>query len=88
MFEKELPTSFMDLQVHILIQLPHEVELVGVLSCCWMFLLERYMETLKGFVPQRDKTEGSIAKGYIVYKLFYYASEYIKKNDDTPGIVV
>ena len=33
MFEKELPTSFMDLQVHILIHLVYEVELVGVFSC-------------------------------------------------------
>jgi hypothetical protein len=32
MFEKELHTNFMDLQAHILIHLPDEVELVGVLS--------------------------------------------------------
>ena len=49
MFENELPTSFMDLQVHILIHLVDEAELVGVVSCCWMFL-ERCMEKLKGFV--------------------------------------
>ena len=30
MFEKELPTSFMDLQVHLLIHLVDEVELVRV----------------------------------------------------------
>jgi hypothetical protein len=39
MFEKELPTSFMDLQFHVLIHLPDEVELVGVLSYHWMFFL-------------------------------------------------
>ena len=49
-FEKELSTSFMDLQVHLLIHLVNEVELVGVVSCCWMFFLERYMKKLKGFV--------------------------------------
>jgi hypothetical protein len=37
MFEKELPSSFMDLQVHLLIHLVDEVELVGVVSCHWMF---------------------------------------------------
>ena len=42
MFKKELPTSFMDLQVHLLIQLVDEVELVGVVSCHWMCFLERY----------------------------------------------
>jgi hypothetical protein len=50
MLEKEMPTSFMDLQVHLLIHLPEEVELAGVLSCCYMFLLERYMKKWKGFV--------------------------------------
>ena len=50
MFEKELPSSFMDLQVHLLIHLVDEVELVGVASCHWMFFLERYMKKLKGFV--------------------------------------
>ena len=33
MFENELSTSFMDLQVHLLIHLVDEVELVGVVSC-------------------------------------------------------
>ena len=34
------------------------------------------------------KLEGSMAKGYIVYESFYYASEYIKQIDNTPGGVV
>ena len=87
-FEKELPTSFMDLQVHILIHLVDEVELVGVFSCLWMFFLERYMKKLKGFIRQREKPEGSIAEGYISYESFYYASEYIKKIKNRPGVVI
>ena len=50
MFEKELSTGFMVLQVHLLIHLVDEVELVGVVSCRWIFFLERYMKKLKGFV--------------------------------------
>ena len=50
MFEKELSTSFMDLQVHLLMHLVDEVELVGVVSYHWIFFLERYMKKLKGFV--------------------------------------
>ena len=44
MFEKELHTSFKEFQVHLLIHLVDEVELIGVLSCHWMFFLERYMK--------------------------------------------
>jgi hypothetical protein len=50
LFENEFSMSFMDLQFHLLIHLPDEVELVGLLSCHWMFFLERYMKKLKGFV--------------------------------------
>ena len=63
MFEKELSTSFMELQVHLLIHLVDEVELVGVVSCHWMFFLERYLKKSKGFVRQRAKPEGSKAEG-------------------------
>ena len=50
MFEKELPTSFMDLQVHLLIDLVDEVQLVKVVSDRCIFFLERYMNKMKGFV--------------------------------------
>ena len=88
MFEKELLVSFMDLQVHLLIHLLYEVELVEVVSCHWMFFLERYMQKLKGFVRQMAKLEGSTVEGYVVDESFYYVSEYIKKIDDTLGLVV
>jgi hypothetical protein len=50
MFEKELAIIFLELQVHLLIHPPYEIELVGVLSCRWMFFFERYLKNFKGFV--------------------------------------
>ena len=44
-FEKELPTSFMDLQVHLLIHLVDDIELAGVVSTRGMFFFESYMKT-------------------------------------------
>ena len=88
MFEKELPTSFMDLQVHLLIHLVDEFELVGLVSFCWMFFLDRYMNKLKAFVRQREKLEGSTEEEYISYESLHYTSEYIKKIDKKPGVVI
>ena len=88
MFEKELSSSFMDLQVHLLIHLVDEVELVRVVSCRWMVFLERHMKKLKGFVRQRGKPEGSMEEGYISYESFYYASEYVKQIENTTGVVI
>ena len=81
-------TRFMDLQVHLLIHLVDEVELVGVVSCRWMFFLERYMKKLKGFVRQREKPKGSMAEGYISYESFYYTNYYIKHINNRPSAVI
>ena len=88
MLEKELSTSFMDLQVHLLIHLVDEVELVGVISYCWMFFLERHTKKFKGFVQQTEKPKGSMTEGYISYEYFYCASEYINYIDNRPGAVI
>jgi hypothetical protein len=87
MFDKELPTSFMDLQSHFLIHLPDEVKLSRLLSSHLMFFLEKYMKNLKGFLRQREKPEGSMANGYILYESFYYSSEYIKQIGDITWVV-
>jgi hypothetical protein len=88
MFEKELSISFMVLQFHLQIHLVEEVELVRVVSCHWMFFLERYMKKLKGFVRQREKLEGFVEQGYISYESFYYVNEYIKQTKNTPGAMI
>ncbi|MCO5608538.1 hypothetical protein L7F22_062749 [Adiantum nelumboides] len=49
LMEKELPTSFFDIQVHLLIHLVDEIELAGVVSARWMFWAERFMGVLKGY---------------------------------------
>ena len=78
--------SFMDLQVHLLTHLVDEVELGGMVSCHWMFFLEKYMQKMNEFVRQREELEGSVVEAYIVYELFYSAG--INKINDTLGIVV
>ena len=40
-------------------------------------------EKMKGFVWQREKIEGSMVEGYIVYQPLYYTSYYIKQINDT-----
>jgi hypothetical protein len=62
MFEKELPMSFMDLHVRLLIHLPNEVELAGVISSCCIFFLERYMTKFKGFFFDKGKNQNTLCK--------------------------
>ena len=46
------------------------------------------MIKLKGFICQWEKPKGTMTKGYIVYKFFYYAIQYIKKLNHTQGVVI
>ena len=63
MFEKELLTSFMGLQVHLLIHLVDGVELVGVVSCRWMLFLERYMKKSKVLFDKGPNLRGLWQRG-------------------------
>lgn len=45
------------------VHLPHEVELARVLSCHWMFFLERYIKTLNGSVWKMVKLKGFMEEG-------------------------
>ncbi|MCO5604827.1 hypothetical protein L7F22_059000 [Adiantum nelumboides] len=59
--EKELPTSFFDIQVHVLIHLVDEIEIAGVVTTRSMFWVDRFMGVLKGLVRQRARPEGSMS---------------------------
>ncbi|MCO5581723.1 hypothetical protein L7F22_035612 [Adiantum nelumboides] len=79
--EKELPTSFFDIQVHLLIHLVDEIELAGVVSARWMFWVERFMGVLKGYVRQKARLEGSMAEGWMLEECMYYVCEYLERTD-------
>jgi hypothetical protein len=55
MFEKELP-SFMDLQVHLLIHLVDEVELVGVVSLSLDVFFREVHEEIERICSSKGKT--------------------------------
>jgi hypothetical protein len=43
-----------------------------------MFFVERFLKTLKGFVRQQAKPEGSMAEGYLVQEAMGRCHELIK----------
>ena len=57
-------------------------ELVGVVSCCRMFFLGRYMIYMKGFVWKWGKPKG------LWWRVAHYMSHYIKQIEYTLGRVV
>ena len=79
--ERFLPSSFLTIQFHLLVHLVDEVTIAGIVHARWMFFLERFMKTLKGFVRQRARPEGSMAMGWLVQESLVYITEYLSTSD-------
>jgi hypothetical protein len=43
----------------------------------WMYLMEHYLKTLKGYVWQRAQPEGSMAQVYIINEALGFYTEYM-----------
>ena len=77
MVEKFFPTNMLTIQMHLLVHLVDEVALAGTDHSRWMFFLERFMKTLKGFVRQRARREGSMAEGWLVQESLVFITEFL-----------
>jgi len=51
--EMDFPPSFFDIMVHLIVHLMREIRLCGPVFLRWMYLVERYMKILKGYVKNQ-----------------------------------
>lgn len=79
--EKIFPPAFFDVMVHLAIHLPDEAILRGPVQYGWMFPIERRLCTLKRYVRNRARPEGSIAEAYIADEALTFCSRYIDDID-------
>lgn len=79
--EEAFPRTILTTQLHLIVHLVDEVAIAGVVHARWMFFLERFLKTLKDFVRQRARPEGSMAEGWLVQESFVYISEYLSRVD-------
>ncbi len=54
-----------------------ELELCGLVYMRWMYLIERYLKTLKGFVQNKARSEGKMAEGYALEEALGFNTKYI-----------
>ncbi|XP_042465731.1 uncharacterized protein LOC122048202 [Zingiber officinale] len=81
--EKIFPPSFFDIMVHLTIHLATEVQLAGPVHYRWMYPIERYLGTLKSYVRNRSRPEGSIAEGYLAEECLTFCSLYLADYVET-----
>ncbi|XP_071699508.1 uncharacterized protein [Rutidosis leptorrhynchoides] len=81
--ERIFPPSFFDIVVHLSFHLAYEDRIGGPVHYHWMYLIERYLTTLKSYVPNRSKPEGSISEGYLADECLAFCSLYFADNVET-----
>ena len=78
MLEWVLPPTFFDVMSHLPIHLVQQLDICGPVYTRWMYPMERYMKTLKGYVRLRSNLESSMAQGYIMDEAMEFCTEYIQ----------
>jgi len=58
--------ALFDIMMHLLVHLAEEARLGGPVCYRWMYPVERFLRTLKGFVRNKARPEGSIAEGLYI----------------------
>jgi hypothetical protein len=75
--ERTFPPAFFDVMVHLVVHLPDEALLLGPVQYGWMYPIERKLCTLKRYVRNRARLEGSIAEAYIADECLTFCSKYM-----------
>ena len=83
LLEDHFPMSILNIQVHLLVHLVDEVQLARTVHARWMFFLERFMKTLKGFVRQKARPEGSMVEGWLVQESCVFISGYLAHKNNS-----
>ena len=55
LLEKYFPPSIFDIMLYLTVNLVREVRLCGPMYMRWMYIFERYMRVLKGYVRNRTR---------------------------------
>ncbi|CAM6097690.1 unnamed protein product [Calypogeia fissa] len=73
--EMHFPPSFFVVMTHLMVHVTEELNLCGPVSMRWMYLVERYLKVLKGYVRNEARQEASMAEGYMLAESLHSISE-------------
>nr|GEV03050.1 hypothetical protein [Tanacetum cinerariifolium] len=72
------PPDLFDIMIYLVIYLPLEALKGGPIRPWRVFPFEKYMKKVKGYVQNKAKPEGSIAKGYVLEEALTFISNYFQ----------
>ncbi len=69
--------SFFDVMTHLLVHLVEKLELCGLVHTWWMYHVEWYLKTLKGYVGNITKPKSNMAKRYALKEALGFCLKYL-----------
>jgi hypothetical protein len=81
LLEMKFPPSFFDIMTHLPYHLVQELDLCRLVGTRWMYPVERYMKTLKGYVRNMARPEASMVEEYLKDECLGLVTEYLQKFD-------
>ncbi|KAF7139496.1 hypothetical protein RHSIM_Rhsim07G0167400 [Rhododendron simsii] len=75
--EKIFPPSFFDIMEHLAVHLAEEALIAGPIQFRWMYLIKRFLLTLKQYGRNKAHPEASIVKGYLIEDCINFCAQYL-----------
>ncbi|XP_068329751.1 uncharacterized protein [Pyrus communis] len=76
--ERILPPAFFVVSLHLTIHLAEEAALAGPVHYRWMYPIERFLLTLKKYVRNKNRPEGSMTQGYLAEECLSFCAMYFE----------
>jgi hypothetical protein len=76
------PPTFHDMMVHLLVHMVDDVIHLGPPFVHNMMSFERLNGILKGYICNRARPDGSIAKGFLSYECISFCQNYLQNEDE------
>ena len=80
------PPAFFNIMVHLLVHVVDDIIQLGPTFLHNMMPFERLNGVIKGFVRNRSRPNGSIAKGFLIYECISFCQNYLTTENEDVGI--
>jgi hypothetical protein len=77
-----IPPAFFDIMVHLLVHLVDDIIHLGPTFLHNMMPFKRLNGVIKGFVRNRSRPDGSIAKGFLTYECVSFCQNYLRTKEE------
>jgi hypothetical protein len=74
--EKIFPPGWFNPMQHLLVHIPYEAKVGGLVQYRWMYHMERALKYLRAMVSNKARVEGSIVESFLLKEITYFLSVY------------